>query len=218
VSEQISFSWRRSRALQVQADRVDLQFVREPNLDCPLVAAAGPVLRELTDGLADETVGVILTSADGVVLTRMSSSRRLNTALDSVLLAPGYSYSEESVGTNGIGTALETRIPTLVTGAEHYADWLGDFACAGVPIIHPISGVLMGALDLTGWHTAGGPMLATLARSATNQIQTRLLEQSGTAQNALLNVCLRAARIGRQQRAVATLLRRGGRVCAPGRA
>ena len=107
VSEQISFSWRRSKALQVQADRVDLQFVREPNLDCPLVTAAGPVLRELTDGLGDETVGVILTSADGVVLTRMSSSSRLNNALDSVLLAPGYSYSEESVGTNGIGTALE---------------------------------------------------------------------------------------------------------------
>ena len=128
------------------------------------------------------------------MLTRTSSSSRLNNALDSVLLAPGYSYSEESVGTNGIGTAIETRSPTLVTGAEHYADWLGDFACAGVPIIHPISGVLMGALDLTGWHTAGGPMLATLARSATNQIQTRLLEQSGTAQNALLNVYLRVCR------------------------
>ena len=86
-----------------------------------------------------------------------------------------------------------------MTGAEHYADWLGDFACAGVPIIHPISGVLLGALDLTGWHTAGGPMLATLARSATNQIQTRLLEQSGTAQNALLNVYLGCAAAARRR-------------------
>ncbi|AEF40598.1 sigma-54-dependent Fis family transcriptional regulator [Hoyosella subflava] len=200
VRAAISTSWRRSKALSVPADRLDLVFVREPKLDSPLMRAAGPVLQQLADGLAEEPVSVILTSADGVVLNRITASRRLDSALDNVHLAPGYSYAEEYIGTNGIGTAIETRQPTLVVGAEHYADCLGHLACAGVPIIHPISGALAGVLDLTGWVDDGGPLLATLARSATNQIEGRLLAQASAAETELLNTylsaCRRAPQIG----------------------
>ncbi len=142
----------------------------------------------------DEPVGVILTSADGVILTRIAASQRLNRTLDAVNLAPGFSYSEEFAGTNGIGTALATRQPTLVTGAEHYVECLGQLACAGVPITHPISGALVGALDLTGWVEDGGPLLATLAKSATAQIEGRLLAQASAEQTALLNAYLKAGR------------------------
>ena len=194
VRQPISFSWQRSKSLKVSPDQLDLPFVREPNLDCPLVAAAEPVLRQLADGLVDEPVSVILTSADGVILTRITASRQLNRTLDDVQLVPGYSYSEEFAGTNGIGTTLETRQPTLVTGAEHYADCLGQLACAGVPITHPMSGTLVGALDLTGWVEDGGPLLATLAKSATAQIEGRLLAQASADQTSLLNAYLKACR------------------------
>ncbi|KAF0956916.1 sigma-54-dependent Fis family transcriptional regulator [Rhodococcus sp. T7] len=194
IRQEIYSSWQRSKSLKVEPDQLDLPFVREPNLDSPLVTAAGPVLKQLADGLVDEPVSVILTSADGVVLTRIASSRRLNRTLDAVNLAPGFSYSEEFAGTNGIGTALETRQPTLVTGAEHYVGCLGQLACAGVPITHPISGALVGALDLTGWVEDGGPLLATLAKSATAQIEGRLLEQASAEQTALLNAYLKAGR------------------------
>ncbi|MFC9361095.1 sigma-54-dependent Fis family transcriptional regulator [Rhodococcus sp. NPDC057014] len=194
VRQPISFSWQRSKSLEVSPDQLDLPFVREPNLDCPLVAAAEPVLRQLADGLVDEPVSVILTSADGVILTRITASRQLNRTLDDVQLIPGYSYSEEFAGTNGIGTTLETRQPTLVTGAEHYAGCLGQLACAGVPITHPMSGTLVGALDLTGWVEDGGPLLATLAKSATAQIEGRLLAQASADQTSLLNAYLKACR------------------------
>jgi transcriptional regulator of acetoin/glycerol metabolism len=187
-------SWRRSLALNVPADRLDLPFVREPDLDSPLVDAAEPVLRQLAAGLVDEPISVVLTSADGVVLRRIAADVRLNRLLDQVNLAPGYSYSEEFAGTNGIGTTLETRQPTLVRGAEHYAECLGELACAGVPIIHPVSGALVGALDLTGWVSDNGPLLATLAKSASDQIEGRLLARSGAKETALLNAYLRACR------------------------
>lgn len=203
VRQDILTSWQRSKSLNVQPDSLDLPFVREPNLDSPLVSAAAPVLKQLADGLVDEPVSVILTSADGVVLTRITSSRRLNRTLDAVKLAPGYSYSEEFAGTNGIGTTLETRQPTLVTGAEHYADSLGQLACAGVPISHPISGALVGALDLTGWIEDGGALLSTLAKSATAQIEGRLLSQASAAQTALLNAYLKACRRSPQSGVVA---------------
>ncbi|MET0453752.1 MAG: helix-turn-helix domain-containing protein [Mycobacterium sp.] len=203
VRESISVSWRRSRALNVPADRLELPFVREPNLDSPLVDAADPVLRQLAEGLIDEPISVVLTSADGVVLRRISADNRLNQMLDDVHLAPGYSYSEEFAGTNGIGTTLETRQPTLVRGAEHYAECLGELACAGVPIIHPVSGALVGALDLTGWVDDGGPLLATLAKSASDQIEGRLLARASAKETALLNAYLRACRRSPQSKVLA---------------
>ncbi|SNS44906.1 sigma-54-dependent Fis family transcriptional regulator [Rhodococcoides kyotonense] len=194
VRDPISFSWERSRSLNVHPDRLSLPYVRDPDLDSPLVVAADPVLRQLADGLVDEPVSVILTSADGVVLDRTTGSGELIRRLDTVNLAPGFSYSEQFAGTNGIGTALETRQPTLVSGAEHYVEDLGGLVCAGVPIIHPISGTVVGVLDVTGWVDDGAPLLVTLARSATAQIEGRLLSQSSEEQTALLNAYLRACR------------------------
>ena len=47
VREVILASWRRSRQWHVAADRVDLSYVRDPDLDTPLARTALPVLRNL---------------------------------------------------------------------------------------------------------------------------------------------------------------------------
>src|SRR4029077_3962074 len=66
-------SWRRSRALGVHPDRMDLPFVQEPNRDSPLTTAAAPVLSRITDDLSGQAVSLILTSSDGLVLQRLAS-------------------------------------------------------------------------------------------------------------------------------------------------
>jgi len=108
-------SWRRSRALGVHPDRMNLPFVQEPNADSPLTTAAAPVLDRITDDLSAQAVSLILTSSDGLVLQRLASDPSMMNALDMVQLAPGYSYGEEFVGTTGadIGPAgLVRRINT----------------------------------------------------------------------------------------------------------
>ena len=75
-----------------------------------------------------------------------------------VRLAPGYSYAEEFVGTNGIGTALETGHPTFIRGDEHYVGTLARLACAGAPIRDPISRRIIGVLDLTCWAGQSDPL------------------------------------------------------------
>ena len=187
VRESISNSWRRSMAMDISADPTDLQFVREPELDSPLVEAARPIMQRLADGLESEPVSAILTSDDGVVLSRAGAIGRLGRDLDTVRLAPGFSYAESSVGTNGIGTTLETRKPTLVVGAEHYRESLVGLACAGVPVVDPMSGRMLGVIDLTGRIEHGGALMMTLALSAAKQIEDRLLEMSGSIASSLLN-------------------------------
>ena len=51
-------SWRRSQALRVHPDRVELPYVREPDRGSRLARAAAPVLQRVTDDLAAQAVGV----------------------------------------------------------------------------------------------------------------------------------------------------------------
>lgn len=194
VREPIRQSWLRSRALTVHPGRAESRFIREPNTEATLIRAAAPILERLAENLSAEPVAVILTTADGVITERLASDRQIKTVMDNVRLARGYSYSEQFVGTNGIGTALEMRMPALVLGSEHYADDLTALSCAGVPIIHPVSGKLLGALDLTTWAANGGSLLMTLAKTAARHIQDRILSQALEAETAPFNGYLKAVR------------------------
>jgi transcriptional regulator of acetoin/glycerol metabolism len=110
------------------------------------------------------------------------------------MLAPGFSYAEQFVGTNGIGTALEGGRPMHVFGHEHYAEQLADLADAGVPIRHPISGQVIGAVDLTCWRRDAGRLLIALAQSTASQVMQALLDNSSARETQLLHAYLRACR------------------------
>jgi transcriptional regulator of acetoin/glycerol metabolism len=194
VRDTILASWWRSRRWNVAADHIDLSYVRDPDLDTPLTRSALPVLRNLREHLDGQPISIILTDPSGVVLTRMVADHDLERHLDTVHLAPGFSYAEEFVGTNGIGTALEGGRPMHVFGHEHYAENLEDLACAGVPIHHPISGKTVGAVDLTCWRKDAGPLLITLAKTTADQIKQALLTDSGVREYQLLQEFLRACR------------------------
>jgi transcriptional regulator of acetoin/glycerol metabolism len=194
VRDTILASWWRSRRWNVAADRIDLAYTGDPDLDTPLTRSALPVLRNLREHLEGQPISVILTDAAGVVLTRLRADYDLDRHLDSVKLAPGFSYSEASVGTNGIGTALEGGRPMHVFGHEHYAENLENLACAGVPIRHPISGKTLGAVDLTCWRKDADPLLVTLAKTTADQITQALLTDSNAREFELLQEYLRACR------------------------
>jgi len=194
VRDTILASWRRSREWHVAADRMDLSYVRDPDLDTPLTRTALPVLQNLRENLQGELVSVILTDAHGVALSRLTADHDLERHLDRVQLAPGFSYAEEFAGTNGIGTALESGRAVHVFGHEHYAEHLEDLACAAVPIRHPISGQAVGAVNLTCWRKDAGRLLIALAQSTADQVTQGLLNDSSAAEFQLLREYLRACR------------------------
>jgi len=187
-------SWQRSRELKVHADQIDLPYICDPDVDSPLTRSAGPVLRNLHEQLDGQPVSIILTDPTGLVLTRLTADHDLERHLDTVRLAPGFSYGEQYAGTNGIGTALEAGGPTHVFGHEHYAENLEDLACAGVPIHHPVSGRTVGAVDLTCWRKDAGSLLLTLAKTTAEQIRQALLADTGVYQLELFHDYLRTCR------------------------
>jgi sigma-54 dependent transcriptional regulator, acetoin dehydrogenase operon transcriptional activator AcoR len=194
VRDPILASWWRSRHSSVAADRIDLSYIRDPDLDSPLTRSAMPVLRSLRDALDGQPISVILTDADGLVLSRLAADSELDRHLDGVYLAPGFSYAEDLVGTNGIGTALEGGQPAHVFGHEHYAEHLEDLACAGVPIRHPVTGRTLGAVDLTCWRKDADPLLIALAKTTAGQITEALMADSSAEEVHLLREYLRACK------------------------
>ncbi|KDN22282.1 sigma-54-dependent Fis family transcriptional regulator [Amycolatopsis rifamycinica] len=194
VRPTILASWRRSREFQVEADRIDPLYLGDQNLDIPLMRGAEPVLDKLGEQFEGQPISLILTDASGVVLTQRTGDADLARHLEHVELVPGFSYGEQSVGTNGIGTALEDGRPTTVFGHEHYAEHLENLACAGVPIHHPISGKKVGAVDLTCWHKDAGGLLVALARSTAEQIRQALLRHSDLREMLLFQAYLQTCR------------------------
>jgi sigma-54 dependent transcriptional regulator, acetoin dehydrogenase operon transcriptional activator AcoR len=194
VRRPVLASWVRSRRRNLPADRIELPYVADPDLDLPLARSADPVLLRLHEHLDGQPISVILTERNGLVLRRLTADTHLAGHLDRVHLAPGFSYSEKFAGTNGIGTALERGGPMHVFGHEHYAEDLEDLACAGVPIKHPISGKIVGAIDLTCWRRDAGSLLIALAKTTADQIRAAVLRDCSARQQELVEEYLQAGR------------------------
>jgi sigma-54 dependent transcriptional regulator, acetoin dehydrogenase operon transcriptional activator AcoR len=194
VREPILASWWRSREWNVAADRLRLDYLRAPDLESTLARAAEPVLRHLHDQLDGQPISIVLTDSAGLVLLRYTGDLDLERHLDSIMLAPGFSYAEEIVGTNGIGTALESGGPAHVFGHEHYAEHLEGMACAGVPIRDPVSGKTVGVIDLTCWRRDADPLMISLVQSTAGQINQALGEVSNSRDLRLLHEYTRACR------------------------
>ncbi|MEO9240692.1 MAG: GAF domain-containing protein, partial [Jatrophihabitantaceae bacterium] len=191
VRRMIMASWQRSRDNDVGIDRIRVPYVRDPDLEAPLFRSAAPILDTLGDQLQSESVSIILTDHTGMVLDRRCSGADINTRLDQVHLAPGFSYAEEFAGTNGIGTSLTSGRAAFVEGHEHYSEELRQFACAGSPIRHPTRGKVIGLLDLTSWSHSPGAMLMALASATARQIEQELLAQTGMRELALFSEYLK---------------------------
>ena len=178
VPRRLLASWQRSEDYGVPLEEVEPAFTGTDDLGSLFFQCGNEVLADLHSTLAGEPVSLMLTDAEGVVLSRLSGDRSLLNSLDDVHLAPGFAYSEREVGTNGLGLALADRAPTLVRADQHYALSLCTFTCAAVPVFDPASGRLEGSVNLTTWSQSSSDLLLALARSAASNTTALMVARS----------------------------------------
>lgn len=198
VRNWLRVSWSRSREANVDMDRPNAAYIEKLPADTVLARAARPVLAEMAAEIESEPVSLILTDATGTVLQRYTGDRELAVTLDRVDLAPGFRYAESEVGTNGIGTALEVGAPLLIRGDEHYNGLLRKFSCAGALVTHPVTGTLLGVVDLTTLERNTNTLLLSFAKLAASRIKDRILAETDELDRALLRdyhaACQRSSR------------------------
>ena len=92
------------RGCEPGPDALAVPYSGDVEVESRLMRAAMPVVDRLSSDLAGTETALVVSDNQGTVVHRRVFSRGLGPKLDRVLLAPGFSFGEEHVGTNGIGT------------------------------------------------------------------------------------------------------------------
>ena len=191
VPDVVAASWLRSFSAGVDASTAQAIYHNDLDVTGRLVRCAETVIGRLGDEMAEMPLSIVLTDHKARILWRSERDRGIGRLLDGVSLAPGFNYAEASVGTNGIGTVLESGQPLYIVGPEHFHEQLQPFACAGSPIRDPLTGRVEGVLDITCLSTYSSPLMHSLVRSAAHEIEQNLLVDRSQCQQALFEAFVR---------------------------
>jgi hypothetical protein len=168
----VAESWRRSLAKGVDPDsrgasssEVSLGLARRRDTH-PLASALPVIRRLLVDDAADSGVVVAITAADGTLLWVEGDPAACRRA-EAMNFVPGADWSERRVGTNAPGTALALDRELQIVSSEHFSRVVQPWSCTAAPVHDPLTGVLLGAIDLTGGaEVASGQALALVRATA----------------------------------------------------
>ena len=189
-------SWRRSRLSGVNPDAVTI-VPGEVFLDSRIAKVAIPVLGAMADILIGAKTSLLLSAPDGTMLWRWSENTGLSALLDRRSAVVGTRWNEDIVGTNGLGTALETTRPVMISGSEHFSASLHEFTCAGAPIRHPITRRVAGVLSVTSLVKDASPLMAPTLIKLVREVEEQLYSDSTLRERELLHHFLAERRHGR---------------------
>jgi hypothetical protein len=131
-------------------------------------------LRQVLVSVADaSSFLMVVTDADGILLWREGSAR-VRLRADSLGFMEGARWTEATVGTNAIGTALAEAAPVQLFSAEHFEQAQHPWYCTAAPIHHPVSGELLGVVDVSGPALTLHPVIGALVETAVKLAESRL--------------------------------------------
>lgn len=193
VGHDVLTSWRRSKWSGIDPHDVRIPRVDVPD-DSPFHRAATPVLLRMAEALADSNTSLALADRRGHVLWRWTSDRQLGRDLDDVDMVPGATFDEALVGTNGIGTALESEKLAVVIGSDHYVGSFHRWACAAAPVRHPLTGKVVGAVNVTCRASEANQFFRWAAQSMADDVGGALRGDYTTRERRLYDAYLDARR------------------------
>lgn len=172
-------SWRRSLGNGVDPDgpAAPVDLLDDELLayrDAHPLAAVMPVIRRLlvADAEADRMI-VAVSDAAGRMLW-VEGDRQLRRQAERMHFVAGARWGEDVVGTNAPGTALALDTPVQIYGGEHYSRPVQPWSCSAAPVHHPVTGALLGAIDVTGGDLVASPHVLTLVRATAAAAESEL--------------------------------------------
>ncbi|SHJ10377.1 sigma-54-dependent Fis family transcriptional regulator [Desulfofundulus thermosubterraneus] len=140
-----------------------------------LLDVARPIIKSVYNIVQGSGFMVVLTNSEGIILETMGDGKTLAMA-DRLNFFRGADWTEESVGTNAIGTCLVTGVPIQITGAEHFCTNHHLWTCSAAPIRNP-GGLILGCLDMSGPYDKMHPHTLGLIVAAAQAIEKELCRE-----------------------------------------
>jgi hypothetical protein len=172
-------SWRRSLGSGVDPDGGapavdllddDLLAYREAH---PLASVMPVIRRLLVEDAEDDKMIVAVTDAGGRMLW-VEGDPRLRAQAAGMHFVEGARWAEDVVGTNAPGTALAVDHAVQIYGSEHYRRPVQPWSCSAAPVHDPLTGVLLGAIDVSGGDHVASPHVLTLVRATVAAVESEL--------------------------------------------
>ncbi|PKP23678.1 MAG: sigma-54-dependent Fis family transcriptional regulator, partial [Bacteroidetes bacterium HGW-Bacteroidetes-22] len=124
------------------------ELAKQIAVSIPFIDLALPVVRHLYEAVRGSGYFIVLTDAGGCILHVIGDDEVIDEA-QRLNMVTGAFMTEESIGTNAMGTALRTDKPIQVNATEHFIDAYHRWTCSAAPIHNP-DGDIIGTLNLTG--------------------------------------------------------------------
>lgn len=216
LRELVARSWQRATSAGVDPDGPAPRLLEPAETARALaghpVSHLLPLLETmLAEATEDARYFAVLSDARGVLLWAGGHAQALQIAVGPGFL-PGHLCSEDAVGTNAVGTALELDHPVQIFSAEHFNRRLHGWTCSAAPIHDPESREILGILDLSGSFRTGHPHSLSLVSAVARVVEDKLAEEQARRDERLKSVYLE--RVARGVRERSALVTRAGRVLA----
>ncbi|MCF8605259.1 transcriptional regulator [Gordonia sp. HY442] len=179
VRSLVQESWVRSRsrgvtdAPDVTSDAMSDSDFAEYRAEHRLAQVRPLITSLMLDDIADAGVVVALTDRRGRLLW-VDGDRSTRGKAAKINFVEGTLWSEEQVGTNAPGLALNLDRGVQIIGPEHYASPVQKWNCAAAPVHDPTTGEVIGAIDVTGGDAAAAPFALAAVRSVVAAVEREL--------------------------------------------
>jgi hypothetical protein len=139
----------------------------------PLAPTLPVIRRLLVKDATDSGVVVAISAADGTLLWVEGDTAACRRA-EAMNFVPGADWSERGAGTNAPGTALALDREVQIRESEHFSRIVQPWSCSAVPVHDPVTGALIGAVDLTGDGQVASAQALGLVRATVAAVEGQL--------------------------------------------
>lgn len=95
----------------------------------------------------------------------VEGERAVRNRAESMGFVPGTDWSEDVMGTSAPGLALRSGSAVQISQAEHFSAEVHSWSCSAVPVTHPLTGQVLGIIDVTGGDDAVSSIVLPLLNS-----------------------------------------------------
>lgn len=179
----------RKKPIRILNDSEFQQLLKKNQL---LIEISAPIIETVTRFIANSRFVIALCDANGIIL-KLSGNEKMRLAIRDGGFVEGADWSEQSAGSNAIGTSLAIKKPIQFCGYEHFCIFTQKTACSSAPIKAP-DGRVIGIIDLTGRlkevniHTLG--IAVAMASAIENCLRIAKAEKETALANAHTNAII----------------------------
>ncbi|SFU45012.1 sigma-54-dependent Fis family transcriptional regulator [Alicyclobacillus macrosporangiidus] len=183
-------SWKRSQSFGIQPGQRQARYAQgvdeviEWRKESEFFATAIPILEQVYSQIEETRHILTLTEAHGRIIYLRGNHHILEKA-EAMRFTLGADWSEQSAGTNAIGTSVYLKKPIQIFSYEHFAQGAHDWVCSASPVYDEHSGKLLGIVDLTAPHEYAQPHTLSMAKMIATQIQAEYLRISNDIRRCL---------------------------------